>query len=41
MLLEGDPSLITSMTGGNFAVNGNGNVSFNVENNGDAKIKAK
>ena len=28
------------MNGGNFAVNGNGNVSFNVANGGDARINA-
>ena len=31
---SGNPSLITSMTGGNFAVTGNANVSFGVDNGG-------
>ena len=40
MNLEGDPSLVTSFTGGNFAVNGDGNVSFNVANGGSQSISA-
>ena len=38
--LNGDPSLITSMNGGNFAINGNANVSFNVANGGSQGINA-
>ena len=38
--LEGDPKLITSMTGGNYAVNGDANVSFNVANGGNQGISA-
>ena len=40
MMLEGNPSLITSMSGGNFAVNGNGTASFNVKNGGKQAISA-
>ena len=38
--MDGDPSLITSMTGGNFAVNGDANVSFKVANGGSQGISA-
>ena len=38
--LNGDPSLITSFNGGNYAINGNGNVSFNVANGGSQGINA-
>ena len=38
--MEGDPKLITSFTGGNFAINGDANVSFNVANGGNQAISA-
>ena len=38
--LEGDPMLVTSFTGGNYAINGNGAVSFNVANRGNQGISA-
>ena len=40
MNLDGDPSLVTSFTGGNYAINGNGNVSFNIGNGGHQNIVA-
>ena len=38
--LNGDPSLITSFNGGNYAINGSGNVSFNIANGGSQGINA-
>ena len=38
--LNGDPKLITSMNGGNFAVNGDANVQFNVVSGGKQGINA-
>jgi hypothetical protein len=38
--LNGDPKLITSMNGGNFAVNGDANVSFNIASGGKQGINA-
>ena len=37
--MDGNPTLTTVMTGGNFAVNGNGKVSFNVANHGNANVQ--